>query len=223
MGRPPASTDEGSMGLERLVFFSDAVLAIVITLLVLPLAAEVDLSQGAGLAHQVWALWPRMLSFVISFLVIGQFWISHHRLFVLVRRYDQRLLWLNLIFLLTVSFMPFPTALVGARSTPQDHFAAVFYAASMTLASLTLTGTSLYARRAGLLDLSVDGDTAAYLLTRSVATMVLFLASIGAAFLGGLRAGLLFWVLLIPVARLLLARRHHAPERAAQSRATRSR
>ena len=211
------------MGLERLVFFSDAVLAIVITLLVLPLAAEVDLSQGAGLAHQVWALWPRMLSFVISFLVIGQFWISHHRLFVLVRRYDQRLLWLNLIFLLTVSFMPFPTALVGAHSTPGDHFAVVFYAASMTLASITLTATALYATRAGLLDRSIHRDTAAYLLTRSVATMVLFLASIGAAFLGGLRAGLLFWVLLIPVARLLLARRHHAPERAAQSRATRSR
>jgi Endosomal/lysosomal potassium channel TMEM175 len=82
---------------------------------------------------------------VISFLVIGQFWISHNRLFELVRRYDQRLLWLNLVVLLTVTFMPF------------------------------------------------------------------------------LRAGLLFWVLLIPVARLLLARRHHARERARQSRATRSR
>ena len=210
--------------MERLVFFSDAVFAIVITLLVLPLTAEIELPEGGrDLADHVRGQWPKVLSFLVSFLVIGQFWISHHRLFVLVRRYDQRLLWLNLIFLLTVSFMPFPTALVGARSTPQDHFAAVFYAASMTLASLTLTGTSLYARRAGLLDLSVDGDTAAYLLTRSVATMVLFLASIGAAFLGGLRAGLLFWVLLIPVARLLLARRHHAPGRAAQSRATRSR
>lgn len=211
------------MGLERLVFFSDAVFAIVITLLVLPLAAEVDLLEGAGLAHQVWALRPKLLSFVISFLVIGQFWVSHHRLFMLVRRYDQRLLWLNLLFLLTVSFMPFPTALVGAHSTPQDHFAAVFYAASMTLASLTLTGTGWYARRAGLLDLSLDHDTAAYLLTRSVATTVLFLASVGAAFLGGLRAGLLFWVLLIPVARLLLARRQAAPARAGQSRATRSR
>jgi uncharacterized membrane protein len=223
MGRPPASSDESSMGLERLVFFSDAVLAIVITLLVLPLAAEVDLPQGARLAHQVWALWPRMLSFVISFLVIGQFWISHHRLFVLVRRYDQRLLWLNLIFLLTVSFMPFPTALVGAHSTPQDHFAAVFYAASMTLASVTITGTALYATRAGLLDRSVDPGTVAYLNTRSVVTTALFLVSIGAAFLGGLRAGLLFWVLLIPAARVLLARRHGAPRRAGQSRATRSR
>jgi uncharacterized membrane protein len=44
---------------------------------------------------------------VISFLVIGQFWISHNRLFELVRRYDQRLLWLNLVFLLTVTFKPF--------------------------------------------------------------------------------------------------------------------
>jgi uncharacterized membrane protein len=224
MSIPPADADERASGLERLVFFSDAVLAIVITLLVLPLAAEVDLPEaGGGLAHQVWALWPKMLSFVISFLVIGQYWISHHRLFVLVRRYDQRLLWLNLVFLLTVTFMPFPTALVGAQSRPQDHFAAVFYAASVTLAGLTLTGIALYARRAGLLDLSVDGETAAYLLTRSVVTTVLFLVSVGAAYLGGLRAGLLFWVLLIPLTRLLLARRHDTLERARQSRATRSR
>jgi uncharacterized membrane protein len=223
MGMPPVSRDEGSMGLERLVFFSDAVLAIVITLLVLPLAAEVDLSEGAGLAHQVWVLWPKMLSFVISFLVIGQFWIAHHRLFVLVRRYDQRLLWLNLIFLLTVSFMPFPTALVGANSTPHDHFAAVFYAASMTLASLALTCTGLYARRGGLLHRSVDRDTVTYLNARSVVTTALFLASVGAAFLGGLRAALPFWLILLPAARTLLARRHDAPERAGQSRATRSR
>lgn len=123
MGVPPADAGERSTGLERLVYFSDAVLAIVITLLVLPIAPEVDLPEaGGGLARQVWALWPRVLSFVISFLVIGQLWIAHHRMFEVVRRYDQRLLWLNLVTLLTESFMPFPTALLGAHSTPSDHF-----------------------------------------------------------------------------------------------------
>jgi len=74
--------DEPSLGFERLVFFSDAVFAIVITLLVLPLTAEIHLPEGdGGLARQVLAQWPTVLTFVVSFLVIGQFWIAHHRTF----------------------------------------------------------------------------------------------------------------------------------------------
>jgi TMEM175 potassium channel family protein len=120
--------------------------------------------------------------------------------------------------------MPFPTALMGAHSTPGDHFAVVFYAASMTLASLALTSTWLHARRAGLLDQSLDRETATYLTTRTVFTTALFLASVGAAFLGGLRVAILFWLLLLPAARLLLARRRgFTPEQAGQSSATRSR
>ena len=95
-----------------MVLFSDAVFAIVITLLVLPLTAEIELPEGGqDLAAHVWEQWPRVLSFLVSFLVIGQFWIAHHHMFEHIRRYDQGLLWLNLVSLLTVSFMPFPTAL----------------------------------------------------------------------------------------------------------------
>ena len=225
MGQP-AGEGERSMGLERLVFFSDAVFAIVITLLVLPIAAEVDVPEagGGGLARQVWALWPKVLSFVISFLVIGQFWIAHHRMFELVRRYDQRLLWLNLVALLTVSFMPFPTALLGVSSTPGDQFAVVFYAASMTAASAALSVTWLYLLRAGLVDQGLERRVARYLTTRALLTSALFLASVGAAFLG-LGAAIVFWLVLLPAARVLLARRHRrsSPEQAGQSRATRSR
>ena len=89
--------DEGTLGFERLVFFSDAVFAIVITLLVLPLTAEIDLPQdGKGLAAAVFHRWPTILTFVVSFLVIGQFWAAHHRTFGLIERQDQTLVWLNL-------------------------------------------------------------------------------------------------------------------------------
>jgi hypothetical protein len=81
MGESPVATDARPLSLERVIFFSDAVFAIVITLLVLPITTDVELPAGhGGSAHQVWALWPRVLSFVVSFLVIGQFWIAHHRM-----------------------------------------------------------------------------------------------------------------------------------------------
>ena len=116
-------TDDPGLAFERLVFFSDAVFAIVITLLILPLAAEVELPETTGgVAHQVGELWPRILTFIVSFLVVGQFWIAHHRMFDRLQRYDTGLLWLNLLSLLTVSFMPFPTAVLGANSTVDDRF-----------------------------------------------------------------------------------------------------
>lgn len=214
MGELSASTDGRPMSFERLVFFSDAVFAIVITLLVLPIVADVQLPEvHGGLARQVWALRPKILSFAISFLVIGQFWIAHHRMFDYVRRADQWLLWLNLVSLLTVAFLPFPSALLGIHSTPTDHFAVVFYAASMTIASLALTVTWLYALRAGLVDQTLDRYTARYLTTRTMLTSALFLVSVGAGFFFGMPAAILFWLVLLPAARILLARRHRRRSR----------
>jgi len=123
-GVDTSSTDahQQSLGLERSIFLSDAVFAIVITLLVLPLTAEIELlDEGQHLIGHAWAQWPRVLSFLVSFLVIGQFWIAHHHMFEFVRR-DRGLLWFNLVSLLTVSFMPFPTALLGARLDTDDWF-----------------------------------------------------------------------------------------------------
>jgi uncharacterized membrane protein len=74
-----APREQEPVGLERVIFFSDAVFAIVITLLVLPLTAEIELPEGGrDLAAHVWEQWPRVLSFLVSFMVIGQFWVAHH-------------------------------------------------------------------------------------------------------------------------------------------------
>src|SRR5215212_7039470 len=122
-GRHMTTATEPSLGFERVVFFSDAVFAIVITLLVLPLTAEIDLpEESADIAHEIWQHWPTMLSFVISFLVIGQFWIAHHRMFSHLRGYDRPLIWLNLVSLLSVCFLPFPTAVLGAHATTHNRF-----------------------------------------------------------------------------------------------------
>ena len=106
---------------------------------------------------------------------------------------------------------------------PSDHFPVVFYAASMTLASASLTATWLYVLRAGLVDRELDPRVARLFTARSLVTLAVFVASVGAAFLG-LRAAIGFWLVLLPAARVLLARRHRRLAAApGQSSATRSR
>jgi TMEM175 potassium channel family protein len=197
--------------LERVIFFSDAVFAIVITLLVLPLTAEVDLPDaGVDTAALVWDRWPRVLTFVVSFLVIGQFWIAHHRMFAQLRRVDHGLIWLNLVFLLTVSFLPFPTAVLGGAPTADDSFPVVFYAGSMTVTSLALTVAWGYAVRRQLLSRTLTAHRIRAYSLRTVTTSAVFLLSVGAAFLG-LWIAVLFWLVILPGVRILLGRLTASP------------
>jgi uncharacterized membrane protein len=192
--------------MERLVFFSDAVFAIVITLLVLPLTAEIELpAETRDLSQDVVQQWPKVVSFVVSFLVIGQFWIAHHNMFILLRRFDPGLLWLNLIALLTVSFMPFPTAVLGARLEDSDKFPVVFYAASMTVSSIVMTLIWLYALRRHLIDPELPSSVVHQFTARALVTSAIFLLSVGAAFLG-LQVAVLFWLVLLPLGRILIVR-----------------
>jgi uncharacterized membrane protein len=203
----PRHGDEGTLGFERLVFFSDAVFAIVITLLVLPLTAEIELPEGGrGLAGAVFERWPTVLTFVVSFLVIGQFWTAHHRTFGLIERQDQTLLWLNLVGLLTVAFLPFPAAILGARNETGDAFPVAFFAASMTLTSCALTTTWLYAARSGLVRPSLGRDRIRLVTVRAAVTSGIFLLSVPAALLG-LPVAIALWLGVIPLARMLVVRR----------------
>jgi TMEM175 potassium channel family protein len=198
------ATVSQSQRMDRLVFFSDAVFAIVITLLVLPLTAEIEIPEVAqDLHHEVTQQWPKVISFAVSFLVIGQFWIAHHNMFGLLRRFDHGLLWLNLISLMTVSFMPFPTAVLGARLEETDNFPVVFYAASLAVSSIALTVTWLYAVRRHLTDPALESTELRQFTARALVTSAIFLLSIGAAFLGLLVAAL-FWLVLLPAGRILV-------------------
>jgi uncharacterized membrane protein len=206
------SAPSESQGMDRLVFFSDAVFAIVITLLVLPLTAEIHIpTETQDLQHEVFSQWPRVLSFVVGFLVIGQFWIAHHAMFGLLRRFDHGLIWLNLISLMTVCFMPFPTAVLGTRPEDGDNFPVVFYAVSMTVSSIALTVTWLYAVGRRLTDPGLRPSQLRGFTARAVVTSAVFVLSIGAAFFGLLPA-VLCWLVLIPLGRLLIPLVLRAPE-----------
>src|SRR3974390_2770719 len=89
----------------RVEAFSDAVLAIAITLLVLDIHIPKDLHLAENLEHE----WPAYLAYVTSFLTVGGVWVAHHLLFRALRSVDSTLLWLNMLLLMITGFLPFPT------------------------------------------------------------------------------------------------------------------
>ena len=125
--------------IERTAYFSDAVIAIAITLLALNLEVP-EIPSGpvaAELPGRLLELRSQFLSFVISFLVIGNYWMAHHRTFNYIRGYDRRLLLLNFLFLMWVVLMPFSASLLGEYHDQQ--ISVVLYATNMVLAGLTLS------------------------------------------------------------------------------------
>jgi uncharacterized membrane protein len=139
---------------ERLVFFTDAVVAIALTLLVLPLTDLVPelVERHEPAMEAVTANWPKIFSFVLSFLVIGRFWFVHHRVFEHVRAYSTALVRVNFLWLLTIVVLPFPTELIGAY--PPDRFTVLFYLGTLLAGGLSHTGLMLIVRR----DPEVRGD-----------------------------------------------------------------
>ena len=113
MSGVPHTVAGGALRLERLVFFSDAVFAIAITLLVLELKVPHLERDPARFVPAMLQLIPQLFAFTLSFLVIGRFWMSHHQLMDHVRGFHPGLLWPNLLLLMAIAFMPFSTALIG--------------------------------------------------------------------------------------------------------------
>ena len=113
------------MSKDRLEAFSDGVFAVAITLLVL----EINVPTGDHLWHELKEEWPSFASFFVSFWVIGIIWVNHHGVFDHVRRADRGLLYLNLLVLLTVVFIPFSTALIAEhlKSGADEEVAALVY------------------------------------------------------------------------------------------------
>jgi uncharacterized membrane protein len=188
------------------LFFSDAVMAIAITLLVVDLRVP-DVVINAG--SELRASGPRILSFGISFVVIGLFWLGHHHLFRYITALDRRLILLNLLFLGTIAFLPYPTALLSA--TQGEHAASTaFYAACVAATGLVELVVWLYATRAGLVPASVSPARRRYETLHLLPVPVVFALSIPVAFAAPVVAQF-SWILLVPIGRVLrhtkLARR----------------
>lgn len=195
----PIEPHPGDIGLERLIFFSDAVFAIAITLLALEirLPAGANPHDNAGLLAALLALWPKYLSYTISFLVIGLYWMGHHRMFRHIVRYDRRLLFLNLLLLLIIGFVPFPTALLGEYTYAA---ATICYALTMLVVGLLSAALWWYATGAGgrLLAQPLSAAQLWRSRGRTLVAPAVFLLSIGLAGVGSDLARLT-WLLIAPL------------------------
>lgn len=170
-------TPETGLSFERVVFFSDAVFAIVITLLVLELKVpHLTEHTESSLRHALVELLPRVAGFVISFLIIGLMWIEHHRIFRYIADYDAGLLWRNLLLLLCVSFVPFPTALFSENFWSRTAF--ILYTASFGGVATAKLWIWRHAMAAKLLKPDITPEFAKRIARRSMAVPLACLLAI---------------------------------------------
>lgn len=182
--------------IERMAFFSDAVFAIAMTLLIIEIhAPEVPAAQLPGALAE---LLPGYLTFALSFVVVGLVWLSHHRKVSAVARYDQNLLRLNLLMLMFVASIPLPTAILGRYG---DTVAAVvLYSATVAATGFTLSAVWIYAWHRGLTRQEIDVDVFRYVLVQSFPVPGIFLLSIPVALTAGPTAAEITWILALPTA-----------------------
>ncbi|GAA3618896.1 TMEM175 family protein [Microlunatus ginsengisoli] len=191
---------------ERIAFFSDAVFAIAMTLLVLEL--HVPEVEGDGLGTALIALVPSYLAFLLSFAVLGTAWLAHHRKLAVIERFDPMLPRLNLLVLLMVASLPLPTALI-ARSG-DDPLAVSVYAAAIAALGGSLVLLWCWAWSRGLTSPAVSRELFRYVLVQSTVVPVVFAVSIPIAVLGSSLAAELFWLVALP-ATVLVSRVSTAP------------
>lgn len=185
-----------AMGLERIVFFSDAVFAIAITLLVLEirLPAGQEMITDEQLTTGLLEIWQAYLGYFISFMVIGVFWMSHHRKFRLIKRYDSTLVMLNLLFLMAIAFIPFPSSVISENP---NRAGTILYALNMMVAGLWMTALWWYASHNNrLTDEHLESQVRRRELFGPIATMFVFLVSIGMAFVSPDLAKFSWWLIL---------------------------
>jgi uncharacterized membrane protein len=198
---------------DRVAYFTDAVFAIAMTLLIV----SVEAPQLAGpqddpgsLLEPLGDLGPQLFSFFLAFLLLGRYWMTHHAFFAALDRVDRRSIGLNLVYLAFVAFLPFPTDLVG-RYEHNPVSVAIF---ALTLAAISGMESVIFrhAHRGGLLASPMSESTYRYGMIQSTTPVVVFALSIPVAFLWSPTAALLSWIL-SPLIGIMFDRRRRSRER----------
>ena len=181
----------------RVEAFSDGVLAIVITLLVLEI--RIPHLQDALSRREAWEalrlLTPKFVSFVLSFAYVAVFWVNHHHFFDLIAEVRPGLVWLNTLLLLFLCFIPFPTGFIG--EFPANPVALALFAVVLMGAGLVFTLMWRYAHRRGLMKPSVRKEAAREAVRRGLLGPPLYAVAAAGAFASPWVAWVVFGV--VPV------------------------
>jgi len=193
----------------RIAALVDGIFAVAMTLLVLDLKLPegVKISNDAEAWRQLVELKSRFSTYVLSFIVLGTFWIGHHWLFHFVRRVNRGLLWVNLLFLLFITLLPFSTNLVSGHIPL--HIPVAVYGANLLLPWLTFLLQLRYLARHP--ELSHDQLTPSWIATvylRTAIPAVIAGVSIAISFFNPSLALSAYWLLLV---FHFLPGRHHRP------------
>jgi uncharacterized membrane protein len=147
---------------------------------------------SAHLGPALWEMLPKFAGHVVSFAIMGIYWVGHHNQMMHVRRHDRAYLWLTILFLLCVASMPFPTALLIRYRGQQ--LAVIVYAASLIAAGLSLDLLWWYAtRRHHLVSLSMEPEFIRFVHRRILTAPVFYMLAILISFFS------------VPVAELIFA------------------
>ncbi len=188
------SVHEDSLGLERIIFFSDAVIAIAITLLALDLKIpDIDPSHAlTEVPRQLAALGPSFMTFFISFIVIGIEWMSHHRYFAYIKRYDSRLIVLNLMFLFFIVCMPFVANLLGRYSSVP--LVLILYTLAVAALGISIALIWWYATSHHLISEELDAQAIRMVNIRLFTSPLMFLIAIPFAYVSSTAVIIIWWL-----------------------------
>jgi len=175
----PSRLSDNAISTTRLISFSDGVFAIAVTLLVFNLkvphipAADVH-RQLPGMIRE---MMPHFTTYVLTFLLVAVYWTFHHRMLNMVTHLDNPFLWMNIWYLLVISFIPFPSALFG--SYPNETLSFIFYVCSMVLVtsiSMLMLAYASYNNR--LINKDIPKSIIKYLFLRQFTSLLVFFLAI---------------------------------------------
>jgi len=182
---------------DRLLTLSDGVIAIAITLLVLDITVPTVPPESSEqvLLRGIFEQWQQFVGFVLSFWGIGFYWMLHRRTFIHIDQQESGVVFLNLLFLLFVAFIPYATSVFA---TYPNRTGIVFLATVLAVCGVSLAVLWIYASRNQLVEEGLTSRTVQIQATRFLSTPLVFGVSIVVAFFDtGL--AMLTWVLLIPI------------------------
>lgn len=189
---------------DRLLALSDGVIAIAITLLVLeiPVPTVPAGSPSSVLPDLLLEQWQEFVGYALSFLIIGSYWVLHRRIFVHIEKHERGVLWLNLLFLLMIAFVPFATNLFTIYPT---RFGVAFYSGVLALTGFSLALLWVYASRRNVIEAGLGSRTVRIQAARFLASPLVFVLSMLVSLFDPMLA-VLSWVLLIPINGVLQSR-----------------